>query len=116
MCNSIKGSPYWIAPEIVQQKGYSFAADIWSLGCLLIEMLTGRPPWVQYGSVPSQILKIIRDTKTPPFMPDDISKEARSFLEVCLRVDPSLRPTSQMLFDHPFVKGDLLNQNREAIK
>lgn len=39
------GTPNWIAPEILRGEGYTRFADIWSVGCTVIEMLTGRPPW-----------------------------------------------------------------------
>ena len=48
-CNSLKGSPYWMAPEVVRRIGYSLEADIWSVGCVLIEMLTGVPPWSDHS-------------------------------------------------------------------
>ena len=41
---SIKGSPYWIAPEVVKKIGHGTAADIWSIGCCVIEMLSSKPP------------------------------------------------------------------------
>lgn len=54
---SLKGSPYWLAPEVLSGKGYSFPIDIWSIGCLTIEMLTGRPPWSdKYGKDTKKIL------------------------------------------------------------
>jgi mitogen-activated protein kinase kinase kinase ANP1 len=44
-CASLKGTPYYMAPEILRRTGHNTSADIWSLGCLLIEMLTGKAPW-----------------------------------------------------------------------
>ncbi|KAH9298865.1 hypothetical protein KI387_030547, partial [Taxus chinensis] len=48
--HSFKGSPYWMAPEIMTQgsPGHDLAVDIWSLGCTIIEMATGKPPWSEY--------------------------------------------------------------------
>ena len=71
----------------------------------MLELLTGRPPWTEHGKNPKKILRIIKDTLIPPNIPEGISKQAKDFLEICLRVDPDLRPTSRMLFEHPFVKG-----------
>lgn len=42
---SLKGSPYWMAPEIILRSGHGKPVDVWSLGCCVIEMLTGSPPW-----------------------------------------------------------------------
>ena len=44
---SLQGSVFWMAPEVVQQKTHTGAADIWSVGCLVVEMLTGEHPWAQ---------------------------------------------------------------------
>jgi serine/threonine protein kinase len=46
---SLKGSPYWMAPEVVTRSGHSYPADIWSLGCLAVELITGAPPWSNYS-------------------------------------------------------------------
>ena len=42
---SLKGTPFFMAPEVVTGKGHGRQADIWSLGCLVFEMLTAKPPW-----------------------------------------------------------------------
>ena len=47
---SIKGTPYWMAPEIIKSDGHGRQADIWSVACTVIEMATGKPPWSQYSS------------------------------------------------------------------
>ncbi|XP_040999224.1 mitogen-activated protein kinase kinase kinase 5-like isoform X2 [Juglans microcarpa x Juglans regia] len=53
---SLKGSPYWMAPEVMQaamqnskNPNLALAVDIWSLGCTIIEMLNGKPPWCEFS-------------------------------------------------------------------
>jgi len=60
---SIKGSPYWMAPEVVKGTGYGFSSDIWSMGCCIIEMLTGKPPWHEHGKEAKTILNVIKLTR-----------------------------------------------------
>ncbi|KAL9245943.1 hypothetical protein vseg_019536 [Gypsophila vaccaria] len=111
---SFKGSPYWMAPEVVMNKnGYSLDVDIWSLGCTILEMAMAKPPWSQYEGV-AAIFKI-GNSKDIPFIPEFLSSDAKSFLNLCLQRDPSKRPSALDLLEHPFVKdqsvGKLVNSN-----
>uniref|UniRef100_A0ACD5YNI2 Uncharacterized protein n=1 Tax=Avena sativa TaxID=4498 RepID=A0ACD5YNI2_AVESA len=99
---SFRGSPYWMAPEVIMNnKGYSLAVDIWSLGCTIIEMATARHPWHPYEDVPA--LFKIANSKDTPEIPESISKEGKDFLSLCLKRDPAQRPSATQLLGHPFV-------------
>ncbi|XP_031504164.1 mitogen-activated protein kinase kinase kinase 3-like [Nymphaea colorata] len=100
---SFKGSPYWMAPEVIMNgNGYNWAVDIWSLGCTVLEMVTAKPPWIQYEGV-AAIFKIGNSKEIPP-IPDYVSDEGKNFISLCLQRDPSLRPTAAQLLGHPFVR------------
>ncbi|KAJ0677368.1 putative mitogen-activated protein kinase kinase kinase STE-STE11 family [Helianthus annuus] len=102
---SMKGTPYWMAPEVILQTGHSFSADIWSVGCTVIEMATGKPPWSeQYQEVAA--LFHIGTTKAHPPIPDHLSSEAKEFLLKCLQKEPDLRSNASELLQHPFVTGE----------
>ncbi|KAH1091391.1 hypothetical protein J1N35_018648 [Gossypium stocksii] len=102
---SMKGTPYWMAPEVILQTGHSFSADIWSVGCTVIEMATGKPPWSQqYQEVAA--LFHIGTTKSHPPIPEHLSPEAKDLLLKCLQKEPGLRPSASDLLQHPFVTGD----------
>lgn len=100
---SFKGSPYWMAPEVVMNtNGYSLAVDIWSLGCTILEMATSKPPWSQYEGV-AAIFKI-GNSKDIPEIPDHLSSDAKHFVKLCLQREPTARPTASYLLDHPFIR------------
>ncbi|KAL5537328.1 hypothetical protein UlMin_046114, partial [Ulmus minor] len=102
---SMRGTPYWMAPEVILQTGHTFSADIWSVGCTVIEMATGKPPWSQqYQEVAA--LFYIGTTKSYPPIPEHISAEAKDFLLQCFQEEPNLRPAASELLQHPFVTGD----------
>ncbi|KAL0360159.1 UNVERIFIED_CONTAM: Mitogen-activated protein kinase kinase kinase [Sesamum radiatum] len=101
---SCKGTALWMAPEVVRSLGYGLAADIWSLGCTVLEMLTRRFPYSNLEAMTA--LFRIGSGERPP-IPDSLSSDARDFILTCLQVDPSLRPTAAQLLDHPFVKQPL---------
>ncbi|KAL6984461.1 mitogen-activated protein kinase kinase kinase [Sarracenia purpurea var. burkii] len=103
---SCKGTPFWMAPEVVRRNnhGYGLAADIWSLGCTVLEMLTRQIPYSHLESMQA-LFRIGKGE--PPHVPDFLSREARDFILNCLQVDPNARPTASQLLDHPFVKRPL---------
>ncbi|XP_011036786.1 PREDICTED: mitogen-activated protein kinase kinase kinase 2-like isoform X1 [Populus euphratica] len=103
---SMKGTPYWMAPEVILQTGHSFSADIWSVGCTVIEMATGKPPWSQqYQEVAA--LFYIGSTKSHPEIPNHLIPEAKDFLLKCLHKEPDMRPEASKLLQHPFVTGEI---------
>ncbi|KAG6501714.1 mitogen-activated protein kinase kinase kinase 1-like [Zingiber officinale] len=98
---SCKGTVYWMAPEVVKTKPYGPSADIWSLGCTVLEMLTRRPPYPNIEWIEA-FYKIGRGEL--PVIPNSLSEEARDFIKKCLRFNPDDRPTAAQLLKHPFVK------------
>ncbi|XWS15077.1 hypothetical protein CRYUN_Cryun35bG0063300 [Craigia yunnanensis] len=103
---SCKGTAFWMAPEVVNQKskGYGIPADIWSLGCTVLEMLTRQIPYSNLECMQA-LFRIGRGE--PPPVPDSLSKDAREFIMQCLQVNPDARPTVAKLLQHPFVKRPL---------
>ncbi|CAI5473879.1 unnamed protein product [Closterium sp. Yama58-4] len=102
-CKSIRGSVFWMAPEVITGAGYGRKADIWSLGCTVIEMLTGSHPWPGMDNTWSAIFHIAKTTTGPP-TPEESSPEGRDFLAACFQLDPALRPSAAELLQHPFVQ------------
>ncbi|XP_076922138.1 mitogen-activated protein kinase kinase kinase 1-like [Bidens hawaiensis] len=101
---SCKGTPFWMAPEVVnnrKNKGYGPAADIWSLGCTVLEMLTGQVPYSNLEGM--QALFRIGNGELPS-IPKTLSVEARDFILTCLQINPNERPTAAQLLDHPFMQ------------
>nr|AVG22649.1 MAPKKK2 [Plasmodiophora brassicae] len=101
---AIHGTPYWMAPEVIKQVGHGRQADIWSVGCTVIEMVTGKPPWHQFKT-PVAALFHIAGTTSPPALPDDLSPSLRDFILSCMHRDPSKRPNAMRLLEHPYLKN-----------
>ncbi|XP_063773595.1 mitogen-activated protein kinase kinase kinase 4 isoform X4 [Pseudophryne corroboree] len=103
--NSTLGTAAYMAPEVITRakgEGHGRAADIWSLGCVLIEMVTGKRPWHEYEHNFQIMYKVGMGHKPP--IPDRISPEGKDFLSHCMESDPKKRWTASQLLDHPFVK------------
>jgi serine/threonine protein kinase len=101
---SMKGTPYWMAPEVIKQTGHGRQADIWSVGCTTVEMATAKPPWSEYVTQVSALFHIA-SAKGPPPLPASVSPEARDFMLLCFNRVPKDRPNATRLLQHPFVAG-----------
>lgn len=100
--NTVIGSPFWMAPEVIEEIGYDCLADVWSLGITVIEMAEGRPPYADIH--PMRAIFMI-PTKPPPTLkdPDLWSPDFRDFLTRCLVKRPEERASAVALLQHPLV-------------
>ncbi|GFR52645.1 hypothetical protein Agub_g15237 [Astrephomene gubernaculifera] len=101
---SIRGTANWMAPEVIKQSGHGRTADIWSLGCVVIEMATGRAPWSNFRD-PYAVMFHVASTKELPTMPDWLSPHAKDFLTLCFNRVPHERPNATRLLQHPWMQG-----------
>ncbi|KIJ20894.1 hypothetical protein PAXINDRAFT_165722 [Paxillus involutus ATCC 200175] len=107
--NNIAGTPNWMAPEVIELKGASIKSDIWSLGCTVIELLTGRPPYGEIANSMTVMFRIVEDEMPP--LPEDCSDALQDFLQQCFQKDPEQRPDAKTLCEHPW-----LQKNWDALK
>ena len=105
MDNSAVGTPVYAAPEVVEQKSYGAAVDIWSLGVITYILVTGAMPrdlWksaLKYGRVTD------KDFGFDCYEWDTVSTEARDFVKACLACKPSNRLSASAALDHPWMKN-----------
>ena len=103
---SIKGSPYWMSPQVIQKENYDSKTDIWSLGITCIELTQGEPPFSDLN--PNEVMDFIGNKK---FIFDDFfqkkksnySKEFINFVSKCLKINPEKRASAKELIKHEFI-------------
>mmetsp|Transcript_42624 Transcript_42624/g.110156 ORF Transcript_42624/g.110156 Transcript_42624/m.110156 type:complete len:537 (+) Transcript_42624:100-1710(+) len=100
------GSIPWMAPEVIrQQDGFGRKADIWSLGCTIIEMATGEKPWGNelFSKNVMFALNHIGQSDNVPSVPDCMSRSGQEFVQSCVQRDPATRPTTAEMLAHDFL-------------
>ena len=102
--NSVVGTPYWMAPEIIEMSNFTTSSDIWSLGCTILELLNGEPPYYELAPI-AALYRIVQDEHPP--LPPDLSPALQTFLLACFTRDPQLRPTASELRRHVWLDTPL---------
>lgn len=103
--NSLAGTPMYLAPEVIKGgAGALGAADIWSMGCVVLEITTGRKPWSNLDNEWAIMFHIGIATQSPPLPdPGQMSDLGIDFIQQCLTIDPNARPTASELMHHPWL-------------
>ena len=101
------GTPYFMAPEVLSGSKYGRRGDVWAVGCTMVQMLTGSPPWKdRKPQTIVQLFMIVSTWEGIPPLDRDIPDDLRDFLELCFRKDPQSRPMPAELLQHPFLREE----------
>lgn len=103
--NSMTGTPMYMSPEAITGAATekSGVVDIWSLGCCVLEMATGRRPWANLDNEWAIMYHIAAGHKPQLPSPEQLSQEGRNFLARCLEHDPAKRPSAVELLSDPWM-------------
>ncbi|CAO3588944.1 unnamed protein product [Absidia cylindrospora] len=114
--NSLAGTPMYMAPEVITggDTGRKGSMDIWSLGCCIVQMATGRRPWSTLENEWSVMYHVV--TGHPP-LPDasQLSEPGIDFLKKCFTRNPTHRPSAAELLAHPWITKYLESYNDESL-
>lgn len=98
---TVVGTPYWMAPELIRGHEYTTKIDIWSTGIILVELMQGEPPYIDYP--PLRALFLINAKGIPPLkLESKWSKDLLFFYHSCVSSDPAVRPTADKALTYKF--------------
>ncbi|KAJ7946316.1 Protein kinase-like [Quillaja saponaria] len=104
---STAGTPMFMAPEVARGEQQGFPADVWALGCTVVEMVTGQAPWPDVADPVSTLYRIGFSGEVPK-IPSFMSKQGKDFLSKCLIKNPDERWSVGELLKHGFLEESKL--------
>jgi len=108
---TVVGSPFWMAPEVIEESNYDGKADVWSLGITVIELAEEQPPHANLH--PMRAIFVIPQKPAPTLAdPDNWSPEMLDFIRCCCKKNPHQRNDSALLASHTFIKRDVFELRR----
>ncbi|KAJ4490456.1 kinase-like domain-containing protein [Lentinula aciculospora] len=96
--NTYVGTPYYMSPEVMQEKAYDSKSDIWSLGCLIYELCAHKPPFHEAKSH-TELSILVRNGRIPP-LPKGYSQSLAGVIKAMLNLNPAMRPSAAQLLQH----------------
>ncbi|XP_010419018.1 PREDICTED: mitogen-activated protein kinase kinase 7-like [Camelina sativa] len=107
-----RGTLLYMSPEVLREGLLDYAADIWSFGCTVLEMLTGKKPWSEFQVLDRKKLEdVIAHSSFKPCIPSWLFDDAKDFLNKCLEIDPLQRFDSTALLKHKFLSSCNVDDN-----
>ena len=101
-------TPLWVAPEVMTGAGYNSKVDIWSIGCVVIELSSAKEPWAErnFDSPFAALYYIATHRDAMPHIPSTLSAEGHDFIHQCLTRDVDARPSASALLKHAFITDE----------
>jgi serine/threonine protein kinase len=104
LTSSMAGTPYFMAPEVVKCEQYGVQADVWSIGCCVIQMLSGKPPYHRCDNQFAVMFQVSKG-EVDSYIPTDLPPAVDDFIRQCTRLNPAERPSVSELLQHPWLAG-----------